>query len=426
MARRLNVLITAHEFSPFNGSECAEGWMLVNEIAKYHNVTVIFATGSQKDNTQYIRHLEIFLKSNILANYITFINIDQPFFSIILSRFNFCFFKRGVIGLPILYFLAYKLWEYKTYLFVKKLIKFSNFDIIHHLTQISFREPGFLWKLGIPFVWGPTGGYTSIPFRFWLSLPFKVKVFELVRFISNIYQFNYSKNVKSALSIAATIYTFTDQDFKRLLRCTKGNVYKMTDSGSYSNMNDREILKSTEKIKILWVGQLIERKSPFIFLDSIPREEFYTNQIEITIIGDGYLRKKLIKYLKNNSLNVNFILNVDHHLVLALLAESNVLVHTSYREAASNIILEAMSTGNAIICHDIDGIALAVDENCGIKVPLVSKNESVIGFNFGIKYLIENRDFLYECQYNALKRAKHISWEQMARKISKDYLNIIK
>ena len=45
----MNILISAHEFSPVQGSECAEGWNIVQGLVKNKqiNITVLYARGSQ-------------------------------------------------------------------------------------------------------------------------------------------------------------------------------------------------------------------------------------------------------------------------------------------------------------------------------------------------------------------------------------------
>ena len=44
----------------------------------------------------------------------------------------------------------------------------KEFDIVYQLTMTGFREPGYLWRLDVPFAWGPIGGlgYTD-----WRLLP---------------------------------------------------------------------------------------------------------------------------------------------------------------------------------------------------------------------------------------------------------------
>ena len=52
----------------------------------------------------------------------------------------------------------YKEWQWKTYVIAKEIIQQHHIDIVHQLNMIGFREPGYLWKLGIPYLWGPIGG----------------------------------------------------------------------------------------------------------------------------------------------------------------------------------------------------------------------------------------------------------------------------
>ena len=35
------------------------------------------------------------------------------------------------------------------------LIRSDGFDLIHQLNMIGYREPGYLWALDLPYVWGP-------------------------------------------------------------------------------------------------------------------------------------------------------------------------------------------------------------------------------------------------------------------------------
>ena len=41
------------------------------------------------------------------------------------------------------------------------------------LTMTGFREPGFFWKSPIPFVWGPIGGMSNIPLKYFPKMGIK-------------------------------------------------------------------------------------------------------------------------------------------------------------------------------------------------------------------------------------------------------------
>jgi glycosyltransferase involved in cell wall biosynthesis len=100
-------------------------------------------------------------------------------------------------------------------------------------------------------------------------------------------------------------------------------------------------------------------------------------------------------------------------------------VHTSLREATSNVIPEALSTGLPVICHDINGMSIAINDKCGLKVPLSSPKESIDGFCEAIYTLAKNNELLNRLQKGAYQRAKEISWDSMAETIANDYWKII-
>jgi hypothetical protein len=141
---RLKVLISAHEFSPVQGSECSEGWNLVTRLAEYHNVTVLYPSGCQFESNSYLKAINNYFSTNNPVYGLVLINIDQPPVTKLIARLNSVFLKSGSIGLPFLYFLGYKFWQKAAYIEAKKLHKINNFDIAHQLTQITFREPGYL------------------------------------------------------------------------------------------------------------------------------------------------------------------------------------------------------------------------------------------------------------------------------------------
>ena len=74
--KRLKVLISAHELSPVQGSECAEGWNIVTRLAEYHDVTVIYAKGSQFSPNDYELAVEAWLsESGNLQNVPVFVAV---------------------------------------------------------------------------------------------------------------------------------------------------------------------------------------------------------------------------------------------------------------------------------------------------------------------------------------------------------------
>ena len=424
--KRLNVLIVAHEFSPEQGSECSEGWNIVTRLAKHHDVTVLYASGSQFRDNSYLDAINRYIKNNGPISGLTLINIDQPTVTKWVARINSNFLKIGSIGLPVLYFTGYKYWQKAAYKEATKIVREKEFDVLHQLTQITFREPGYLWKLKIPFVWGPTGGTSTIPVGFLTMLSWKSKIFETIRSFSNFYQFRFVPRVVQANKRAALIYAFTKEDGALFEQRASGEIKLMLDAGTIISKT-KEIIKRDDSsiITAIWCGQLIERKAPLILLQAMAKGQFPKNQIKFLIIGDGPLRESLMKSSDDFKMqNIEWIKNVSHDKVFELMRSSDFFIHTSYREATSNVIPEALSMGLPVVCHDANGMSIAINESCGIKIPLVSFDESVVGFQLAIHKLISDRDYLEQLKKGAIARTKEISWDAMAKTIANDYLKI--
>lgn len=180
------------------------------------------------------------------------------------------------------------------------------------------------------------------------------------------------------------------------------------------------------KLKILWCGQLIKRKALEILLKAVAGDPFLKENVEITIIGDGPLRHHYEKLARNLQLaTCNFTGLVSREKVFEYMRASDVLVHTSYREAASTVIPEALSFGLPVICHDISGMSIAVTDECGIKVPLKSYNHSILGFRSALNLVIQNSKLVIGLREGAARRATELSWDSMAEQIATDYNHLV-
>lgn len=425
---RLNILISAHELNPYGGSECAEGWNVVTRLGKYHNLTVIYASGSQFNLHSYENALKDYFTKNKNIYNINFIAIEQTKFTKVLSIVNKKLYRnKGSIGSPFLYYFGYSLWQKKAYSVAKYLCQNSKFDIIHHLTSISFREPGLLWKLQIPFVWGPTGGLSKIPFQFHNLLGYKAYSKEFIRNCINYIQFFSNDRIKKALKKSSLIYTFSKEDEIMFIRRSGNKTKVMLDAATFSLKNEDFILSdSSLPINIVWCGELIQRKSLEIVLHAIKLEPKLKENISLKIIGGGpreHYYKSLAETLSINEC-IEWIGKVDRQVVFNIMNKSDILVHSSYREGTAHVITEALSFGLAVVCHDINGMSIAINDNCGIKIPLVSPENSIEGFKNALLKLVNNPLELRKLKMGALNRSKELSWDKMAETIAYDYVNI--
>lgn len=424
MQRRLRILVISHEMSPNQGSECAIGWNIVTRLAKYHDLTVMHATGSQGRPFAYREAINAYEKKNGKIEGINFVGIEQPAQTMRYARLNKRFAKLGPTGLPVLYFMGYHFWEKAAFRQALALHQENPFHAVHHLTLLAFREPGYCWKLGIPFFWGPTGGIGPLPSAFYSILSKKAALIERLRAFSNKNKFLYSNRVVNANTKAAVIYTYSLEDKALFEKRAGGKVKLMLDVGTQTHHEIEIAPKKENKIlKGIWCGHLIERKAPQILIQALALSDVTREGIEFTVLGDGPLLEKMKSLAQSLQLkNIQWLSNVNREVVFQLMSEADLFVHTSIREATSSVIPEALSTGLPVICHDANGMSLAINETCGIKVPLINPGDSISGFHDAMVKLIRDPMLLKHLKAGAWKKSEEISWDSMVKTMSDDYL----
>ena len=120
----MRIFISAHEISPFLGSEARTGWHLINLLSKNHEVIVFAAETNQMKTESYLEHFNRFNALNPSSEIrFKIYFIDQPIITKIIASINkFFFSKLGPIGNPFLYFQGVKFWELKVLFEVKRKI----------------------------------------------------------------------------------------------------------------------------------------------------------------------------------------------------------------------------------------------------------------------------------------------------------------
>lgn len=143
-----------YDISPYKGSEASVSWNYVFSMQHYHKLTVLYGKGKED--------IEHYLQTNSMKN-VTFYNLSP------LPT------TGNKLAHHISYNLNYMKWQKNAYHQVKKWLKDGRIDIVHYLNPIGFKEPGFLWKLPIPYIWGPLQAVENLPLSLFPALSFKEK-----------------------------------------------------------------------------------------------------------------------------------------------------------------------------------------------------------------------------------------------------------
>lgn len=128
-----------------------------------------------------------------------------------------------------------------------------------------------------------------------------------------------------------------------------------------------------DKKIVAFVGRLDPQKRADLLIEVFKEVHRLFNSTYLVIIGDGQERKKLEEMADENILIKGVVSNVAEYL-----RASDLLVLPSLAEGMSNVILEAMATGLAVITtnvssnpdiidNGINGILLDTDDKSGFK-----------------------------------------------------------
>ncbi|MDP4206423.1 MAG: glycosyltransferase family 4 protein [Bacteroidota bacterium] len=393
----MNVLISAYAVCPGKGSEPGVGWNWAIQIAKYHKVFVI-------TEAEFEPEIQKALTTLPQKNNLRFYHID------IGEKARKMCWNQGDWR----FYYYYHLWQKKALIKAREICQTEPIDILHHLNMIGYREPGLLWKIrDIPFVWGPVGGFGTISSSFLSIYKPREAAKQLIKNIINKIQI-FQPNVWNAIKKANLILAANSIAKRNLQRFRRDEVRLLNETNTFPNFISNRSDKHTEDIlKILWIGRNIPNKALTIALEVMPCLKDLKIRLDIVGIDSKDINFKKKKELKN----VFFHSWMPHNDVQQLLSDSHLLLFTSLFEGTPHVVLEALSNGVPILCHDIYGQGDVINDSCGIKIPFENPKASIRGFTESILKLYNDRELLKKLSFGATKRAREITWETKAEQL---------
>ena len=417
---RLRILLSAHECSPAQGSECSVGWNLAVRLGKYHDITLLCASGSQTSTRSYRAAIEAYLRGHGPINGVRIVYVDQTRLSRFLAAVNIAL--TGVsdgVGNRLLFLLALKSWHRSAAGTARKL-GISNFDLVHHLNPIAYWGVGQLWKLPRPFCWGPVGGMFTVPPRIARWLGWRSTLLEMLRKMNRYWA---SGRVRKIAERASVIWAVSSAEANVIHNASGRAARLMVDTGTASGVVGRiRCYHGDRKLLLCWSGRHWAPKAlPILLyaLSSSPR----TPMVSVLVLGDGPETQAWKKLAFDLGLSgvIRWTGNLPHGEAIAQMGTADILVHTSVREAASSVLMEALPLGMPVVCHDASGMGVVVNDACGFKIPLKGPDESILGFRTAIERFFSDKGLLERMSAGALKRASELTWDAKAAEIASAY-----
>ena len=402
---RLKVLLGCYACDPGYGSEPGMGWNFVSNIAKHHEVHAIVEEGEFKETlTKFAaEHPE-------KVQNITFHFVRRTHHETLRKLW------------PPSYYWFYRSWHRRAYKLARELDKKENFDIVHQVTISGFREPGFLWKLGKPFIWGPLGGFTDTPWCLLGSLGMGGALHFAVRNILNGIQKRYGLSCRAAARHSAAILTSTTKAVEEIKRFWGREAVLMNEVGLETGHTtyQPQAHEPGTPLRICWAGEHIPRKALDLLLHALPHCK---EKMELHVLSKGPRMeawKQLAHKLGLDDI-VTFHGFVPREEAFRIMSSSHVFCITSVREDTSTVVFEAFRYGLPIIAMDHCGFSTVIDETCGIKIPINTRNQVISDYARHLDTLATDENYREQLSTGALRRCQHFTWDAKMEVLNKIY-----
>lgn len=329
-------------------------------------------------------------------------------------------------------YLLFKGWERNVYRYIKKSGLLSKIDLVHYAAPVGYREPGFLWKLNKPFVWGPFGGMYRIPSAFLSEYPFKERILGRIKNILNFLQFH-SLRIKKVFRHSDVLISCTKTQQRMVNSLLKKECCRYLpengiDYERLESISDDFLEKKfrTDVVNIIWIGTNDTRKNARLLVSAVKKCK--SENFTCTFVGENCSALKSLFASSDKLLSkIEFIEKIPRKKVLEMYKIAHLMAITSSMEANTTVLFEAMENCVPVITVDHCGMADVVkNDETGMKVKVqnfekmsdefaqkidevCAAPENLLRFAKNIKstsyeYSQEYRmDFFKECYKDAIK-----------------------
>lgn len=402
---RRRALLSAFTVDPMAGSESLVGWQRAVHSARHSDTWVICAPHVSQEG------IDAYLSAHGPVPGLEIVYVEEPKWMEMLEH------------VPGLYYLSYNLWQRRAYRAALRLDTAVGFDIVHQVNLGGYREPGYLWRLGAPFVWGPIGGTQNYPMRFLIQAGIVGGSREAARTLLNSLTLRMGRRIRQAAARAAAIRAANStvaDDLGRALGGTRIPV--MLETGAPPVAAGAAVRPRADVFRIMWAGEFKAFKALPMLLDALrilPEDVVF----ELTVVGDGRQLGRWQRRARRLGLDdrIRWTGWIDHERMVEHYENADLFVFTSLRDTSGNVVLEALANGVPVVAPEHQGVGDIVTDLCGVLVPVTTQWEMVRGYRDAIASIARDRTRHRQLSAGARERADYYSWERQGERMRRIY-----
>lgn len=376
----MKILVVGYACSPTGGSEPGVGWAAVCRIARKHDVWVLtdihnregWERGREDGLVPDNVHVR-FLRDHSACS-------ENRFIAHLQSWLNYRSFNQMVLA-------AAESWHAEI-----------GFDLCHQVTIAAWRMPSPLWRLPIPFIWGPIGGAGYIPPEFRSMLSCSARMFEYARDVQTSLAIR-SRTFGDCIRHTSVVFAANEETEKLLKPHRIGKpMYKLPIASISQDKRDLFQRHPSQprlsgELKLFAGGNMEGRKGASLALRALAIVKASGIPFHYTIAGGGPEVPALRSLCHSLGLDqeVTFHPGYRGDDYIKVLQESDVYFLPSFRESTPVTLLEAYLAGCYPIVADTSAQGEIVRLCGGKAIPITSTHELISGLADAVTWCAQNR-----------------------------------
>jgi glycosyltransferase involved in cell wall biosynthesis len=272
------------------------------------------------------------------------------------------------LGTRIYYFL----WQRAAAKLAKELYRREGFDLFHQITFSNDWMPSFIAPaLPIPFIWGPIGGGQRVPKELMGTLARRDRRQERSRtFLQSLWR---ATPARRRCARKASAILVCNKETKGVLSRWGDKIVDFPVNG----ISREDIAAETASLvgrhgfRLLYVGRFDPIKGLPLAFEALRILLVICPAATLELVGEGPERPRLEALAARLGITDRLVWTPwsPRSEIFARMQRSDVFLFPSLRDGGGAVVVEAMASGLPVVCLDLAGPGLHIQDGWGVKVP---------------------------------------------------------
>jgi glycosyltransferase involved in cell wall biosynthesis len=319
------------------------------------------------------------------------------------------------------------LWQWRAYFVARRLHKQVRFHAFHHVTYENDWMASIIGALlPIPYLRGPAGGAHRVPKSFRNQFPARSYLWEYIR-MGLQWIFRHDPFFALGHERAKVLLMANREALGALPARWRRKARLLSVNGiAGEELAPPQQQAPSERFTVLSAGRLVPLKGFDLALRAFAIFAARRPKADFTIVGQGPEGNRLENLIHELGLEkqARIVSWMPRERLLATMRACDAFLFASLRDGGGLVVVEAMAAGKPVVCFDLGGPGLHVNEDCGFKVPARDPEQGVRDMAVALEKLASDRNLRTQMGRAAFERARQVyDWDRVAERIIEAYQN---